>query len=195
MPIFIVVVELGQLPHAPTCCNQGNRLVQDFDPTLPIEFQNILFTFKLEGDDTVLDVNDGDVAAVRDEVWPDVVQDAVDVFWGQLVRRRRVKAAPRRRRRGCGGRGQACPRAGGPDLGGSELEAPRGWEWARLGDSDADSRWRKQDGSGGGGGKGRFHGCVLVWLRVRVRVCSFAAVQEVGANKHILRLSLDNGNI
>jgi len=150
MPIFIVVVELGQLPHAPTCCNQGNRLVR-FRSYPTNRIPKDLFTFKLEGDDTVLDSNDGDVAAVRDKVWPDVVQDAVDVFWGQLVSRRRVKPASRRRRCGCGGRGHACPRAGGPDLGGSELEATRGWEWARFGDSDADSRRRKQDGGAGAG--------------------------------------------
>lgn len=86
------------------------------------------FTFELEGDDAVLDGHDGDVAAVSDEVRAHVVQDAVDVLCRQLVGRRRVQAASRRRGRGCGGCGQACPQTGGTDLGGSELEPPRGWE-------------------------------------------------------------------
>jgi hypothetical protein len=145
--------------------------VQDFAPT--DRNPKGLFTFELEGDDTVLDGNDGDVAPVRDEVRPDVVQDAVYVFRGQLVRRRRVEAASRRRRCGRGGRDQACPRTGGPDLGGSGLEAPMAWEGTRFGDSDADSRWREQ--ADGGGGKGRFHG--LCGLRMSVRVCAFAAVK------------------
>lgn len=56
--------------------------------------------FKPEGDDAIFDGHDGDVTAVGDEVGAHVVENAVDVIRRQLVGRRLVEAASRRRWRG-----------------------------------------------------------------------------------------------